>query len=402
MDYRQSPQNSVFYTWFLWFVMALFYYFQCGTLTFTSVAGNFLISKFQTNEVGLALLTSSFIYSYLLMQVIVGILFDRFSSRLLFSSATLCFAVGLILFNLSHELYWGMFAMTLSGFGASFAFVGTLYVTNQWLPTKLQPIAAAMTSMCRGIAVMTFGFGFAISSKYLSWPEIFWLLAIIALIIFLLNATFVRENKTVKPTTKPKLEWSAIKTLLTTTQIWLVAFYIGFSYVNIVAIVNVWRIHAIEHVFKTAPEMAVLMNSFGPAGYIIGALVVGYLCTRLDRFKVFFVIGSIGQLTCLIMGHYIITELGLRAMFFFGLSFFTSAAILTFPLAKRIASANTEGIALGFVNMFSMLISACVLPIIGLILQLTHQNYDWAVVPVLVCIIIGFIIALFIKEPVGN
>src|SRR3989338_3928685 len=113
----KNKYSSYTYGWFIWFLPALFYLFQYGMQALPSVTSNYLSYKLSLSSFELSLLSSSYYYTYIPMQLPVGIIFDRFSARLVLPSALICFALGIFVVAFSHHLILNMVGRMLIGFG---------------------------------------------------------------------------------------------------------------------------------------------------------------------------------------------------------------------------------------------------------------------------------------------
>ena len=85
-----------------------------------------LMSTFHINAAGLGNLAACFFYAYLITQLFVGPLLDKFNPRYLTALAILLSAIGALAFSLAHDLLTAAFARGLIGMGAAFATVSYL------------------------------------------------------------------------------------------------------------------------------------------------------------------------------------------------------------------------------------------------------------------------------------
>jgi MFS family permease len=91
-----------------------------------------LMRVFQIQGTGLGNLAASFFYSFLVTQLFVGVLLDRYSPRLLTTIAILLCAIGIYIFSKANTVSIATWARVLMGVGAAFATVSYMKMTSLW------------------------------------------------------------------------------------------------------------------------------------------------------------------------------------------------------------------------------------------------------------------------------
>jgi fucose permease len=69
------------YPWIIWTIAAGFFFYKYLIQVSPSVMTNDLMKAFQVNGAGLGNLSAFYFYAYLLMQIPVGMMLDKFSPR---------------------------------------------------------------------------------------------------------------------------------------------------------------------------------------------------------------------------------------------------------------------------------------------------------------------------------
>jgi MFS family permease len=157
--------------WYPWLVIALaaaFLFYKYILQVSPSIMTDDLMSVFHIQGTGLGNLAASFFYSFLLAQLFVGVLLDRYSPRLLTTMAILLCAAGIYIFSKAHILNIATWSRALMGVGAAFATVSYMKMTSLWFkPSQFAFVGgllatAAMLGAVAGqvplsFAVSTFG-----------------------------------------------------------------------------------------------------------------------------------------------------------------------------------------------------------------------------------------------------
>ena len=109
----------------------------------------------KVQALALGSLSAFFYYTYVGMQIPVGILIDRFSLRWLLTSMILVCAFGCVIFALTSRLPVAAFARLMMGFGAAFAFVSALKIASVWFPAKQFGLLAEFNASGRNVRCCT-------------------------------------------------------------------------------------------------------------------------------------------------------------------------------------------------------------------------------------------------------
>ena len=99
-----------------------------------------LMQDLHIDASGLGMLSGIYFYTYLIMQIPAGLLYDRYPTRYVMFFPLLCTLVGALLFALSHTLLLASIARLLIGFGTAFAFISVAKVSADLFPKKYFPI----------------------------------------------------------------------------------------------------------------------------------------------------------------------------------------------------------------------------------------------------------------------
>ena len=79
------------FAWFIWFLVALTFFYGYIVRVSTSVVIDELMREWQIGATHIGSVHGFFYYAYIVMQIPVGLLLDRFSpSRLIIASFALC------------------------------------------------------------------------------------------------------------------------------------------------------------------------------------------------------------------------------------------------------------------------------------------------------------------------
>lgn len=141
----------------------------------------------------LSAIASAFFFSYALMQVPTGILFDRYGARATLAAMLAFTAVGTALFAAGQSAGTLVMARTLMGIGLAGVFTGSFVVMARWLPSdRLVSQIGAMNSFATlGSIAATTPFAMLIGS--IGWRTSYWIFVAGVVLLAVAIATFLRN-----------------------------------------------------------------------------------------------------------------------------------------------------------------------------------------------------------------
>ena len=143
-------------TYVAWFIATLFVIFQFFLQTASSVLSNSWTVDFSLNKVELGNLSAAFFYSYVFMQIPVGIVYDRFRVKNVLVCAAALLSSGCFILAMAQSYELAMLARVLMGVGSSFGFIGMLKIIIDNF--KVNEFAFMLgLSESIGMIVITFG-----------------------------------------------------------------------------------------------------------------------------------------------------------------------------------------------------------------------------------------------------
>lgn len=130
-----------------------------------------------------------FMYTYAFNQLIIGILVDRFGGLRVITAGSIIFAIGIFLFALPANLPLMYFSRALVGFGSSTFYLSLIKELRACFSDKNFGLAISVVLFLGYTGGIAANAPFVFTMKYMSWHEIFYIMAgviIIASLIFIL------------------------------------------------------------------------------------------------------------------------------------------------------------------------------------------------------------------------
>lgn len=398
--------------WLMWGLAALVFFTVYFPRVSPSVMQHELMASFHINGFGFGLLTSSFLYAYVPMQLPVGMLIDRFGAqRLLYLSAIVA-AIGCAVFSFSQHVLDAGVGRFLTGLGGSFDFVAAMKLATEWFPAHMFGLLAGLT---QALGMLGAAFGeapIALAVDAHGWRPTMLAMGLALLILAILVFVFVRDRTSQIKCTQPKVGFiEGLKIVLKNRQCWLNAGYLGFTYAPVMALAEAWGVSFLQEGYSLPKTSAATAVSLMFIGWGIGGPIMGSLSDRIRRRKPVMMMSSIvgGVLVSIIIfSHGMSLPLLYVLMFIIG--FTNTGLAVSYALSSEICERRVVGTSVAFANMASIVIGMILEPVIGRVLDLqggtlingVHHyaatQYRMAFIILPFCCVLSLIFALLVKE----
>ena len=408
-DSRRYMQTI--YPWFVWFLGASFFFYKYLVQVSPSVMTTDLMHAFNINGVGLGNLSACYFYAYLLMQIPVGILLDKFSPRYLTALAILVCGVSTFVFSETNSLPLACISRAFIGFGAAFAAVSCFKIAALWFPPKR---FALISGMCMTAAMLGAVGGQAPLSllvQGLGWRVALKIIGGLGVILSMVYVLTIRDKTNKYATAHPEIKAQPLL-VLKSKQAWLLSLYSGLAFAPVSVFGGLWGVPFLQQAYQLSAPNAALAVSWIFIGFAVGAPLLGWWSDLMKKRKPLMILGTLLSTLCLTIviygssGH---TKMISVYLFLFGLG--ASGFFISFSMIKEGFPLLLTATVLGFMNTFDSICEALTEPLVGVLLDVgwagsvvngTHQftttGYKIALLLLPVYLIIALILLIFIKE----
>lgn len=352
------------------------------------VMGDILFKEFNASASALGLLSGYFYYSYIFMQIPVGILVDKFGVRKLLSAATLIFAVSCFMFGKMSTMEVGYIARFIMGFAAAFAFVGTLKLVTLYLPKQFAVIGGlaqglGMAGAVIGNAPLVYIF------EAIGWRTAFFVFGCGFIVLSIIMFTLIRDKPTLTLVSKDDNKswssiWKGIVTVYKNPQIYVNCLYVGLIYAPIEVFGEQWGSMFASINGDLPLEKAAFQISFIFIGMAIGCPLMGWISDKVQsRVKVmrYTALACTVIMSAILYSKRIDVNFGylgmIVLMFLYGIC--SAGLIPAFAVSTETSPQKVSGLAISITNMSGALIGAIIIPVIGHFIDLmasTHAVAD--------------------------
>jgi sugar phosphate permease len=403
--------------WFICGLGAVFYCYEYFLRITPSVMTSELMSAYNLKGGEVGNLSAFYYHAYVPMQIIVGLLMDRYGPRRLLTIAcTLC-AIGTYLFAGKYGLGLAEFGRFLVGFGSAFAFVGALKLATIWLPPNRFALVSGII-MCLGmIGAMCGDILLRAMVDGIGWRSTIYVSAAAGLVLTIILWSVIRDADKDHPDHHTHIinfkgVLAGLVETLANSQIWLIGIVGFLMYTSLSAFAELWGIPYLEQAHGFSKTTAAYANSIVFLGWAVGSPAWGWFSDFIQRRCLPIIIGAIASLIFVTVLLYLptLSTYGVYlCLFMFG--FFSSVQILIFAICHEASKIKVAGTAIALTNMIVMIGGNVFQPIIGKLLDmewtgvLVHgarvypvHAYHVALSVLPVCIIVACFIMYFVRE----
>ncbi len=410
-------QSASIRGWMIWLLGALFFFSMYIPRVATGVIASNLMQDFAVSAGAIGTLTAFYFYAYLIMQVPVGMLVDRFNPRILLTIMIILCGISCVLFAKAESLGLAELSRALLGFSAAFAFVGALKLAAEWLPFRTMGLLTGLTQSLGMLGAMVGEHPIAVSVATFGWRNTY--LGMAAMFFILATAFYLivknpikKQHLSCQQDLSPKTTlWQEAKAVFANPQSWIIGLYAGFLFAPTAAFAEQWGNFYLQ--IKYGFQDGALGISLIFAGWAITGPVIGWLSSKMGRRKPLMLISALLSLLLFSSILYLpVTKNTLfMLMFLFGVC--NTGLVLAYASATEINSRRVAGTSLAIANMMSILIGALFQPLIGFLMDFfatlnptsngynsTDLQYAMTILPG--CLLIALFLVPFIRETYGK
>lgn len=399
---------------------SLFYVYEFMLRVMPSAMKFDLMHDLGITASGFGVIGSLFYWGYNPIQIPAGLLYDRYSTRILMAITVFICGLGAFLFGATNNFYIILLGRFLIGVGSAFAFIGALVLAARWFEAKYFALITGVVQFMGSMGAIIGVYPIAIILKHFSWRSTQMVAGLFGIVLAVLFLLIIRDrpeqpiNETHDNIINKNLtEKERLSKVLSNPQTWWVGVFAFASWAPMTIFPAWWGIVYLSKYYSIPVEEAGQAIMFIWLGNAIASPLIGWWSNRINNRRIPLIVSSmLALITSLLMIYApnipwvdmcIITTL-------FGAS--ASAQTITFGLVQDNMPPEVAGTAVGFNNMAVVMGGAIFTPLVGFLLDFVWDgkmvanlqfyklsDYQLALILLPICSIIGLITAIFfIKE----
>lgn len=361
--------------WVIWAVALAVYTVAVFHRTSLGVAGLVAAERFDISASQLATFTVVQLVVYAGMQIPVGVLLDRFGSRLLLIIGLVLMTLGQLWFAFAHSFEMGLAARVLLGMGDAMIFTSMLRLVALWFRVKQAPVITQVSGMVGQLGAVAAATPLAAALDHWGWSRTFSVAAGAGSVLLLGLVLVVKDS----PYTGEAVEKIKVRALRRTlAEVWgnpgtRLGMWIHFTgQFGATVFTMLWGYPFLVEGQGLSPGVAgglliTLTLSSMVAGPVIGSLT-GRLPYRRSQI-VLGIVGAIALVWAVVIAWPGRAPLPLLVLLVCVMAFGGPGSMVGFDLARSFHPSDRLGRATGVINIGGFFASLVTMALVGLILD---------------------------------
>lgn len=372
---RTKEKNTWFtkaYPWVIWTIAAGFFFYKYLIQVSPSVMTTDLMKAFDVNAAGLGNLSAFYFYAYLIMQIPVGVMLDRYSPKVITSCAIFVCSFSTLIFSQTHNFWLACASRALMGAGAAFAAVSCFKLASQWFPPKRFALVSGMFMAAAMLGAVGGQMPLSLLVQDVGWRAALQIISLMGVILGIIYFLFVKD-KPLKPSHTEMANSKISHTLmciLKNKQTWFLSLYSGLAFAPVSVFGGLWGVPFLEKAYGLSRANAALAISCIFIGFAVGAPFWGWMSDYMGRRKPILSFGTFLALVCLSMAIYIPHQsLSVLMVLLFLFGFGASGFFTSFAMIREVFAIGLAATVLGIMNTFDSVCEALYEPLVGAFLD---------------------------------
>ncbi|WP_027186487.1 MFS transporter [Desulfovibrio inopinatus] len=415
----RTASHTRFFGLFVFGLGAFFYCYEYFLRIGPSVMSEQLMKAFAIDATSFGGLTAFYLYAYTPLQLVVGMVVDRFKLRHVLPLAILFCAGGSLVIASADQLEQAAIGRFLQGTGSAFAFVAMIKLVALWLPKERFAffIGLGSTLGFLGAAFGEAALGEVVNS--LGWRHVLIIFSGMGGVLLLAFIAALYSPAGKKPTGGEGHHVGCVSDCLrqlrdvaTHPRVWGAGAISFLMFLPTSVLAELWGVPFFQKLNNYPLSKAAILDSMIFIGWAIGSPLAGHISDRLQRRARVITVGSALACGLILIALYVpgISFPVLSAMLIaFGM--FSATQSLTFVIASDVSVKSAVGTAVAFINMLAMLGGMIFQRGVGMLLDAgwqgetvngvrvyTVQDYQRALVVIPICLALACLISILIRD----
>ncbi len=321
--------------------------------TVNAVIAPDLVADLGLSPADLGLLTSAYFLAFAAFQLPLGVLLDRFGSRLVEGALLVIAAAGALVFALADSLAGVICGRALIGLGVSACLMAAFKAFSSWLPQERLPLANGVQMMSGGLGALTATTPVQAALRITDWRGVFIGLAVIALLAAMVVFFFVPEQEHGRKTETLREQFSGLCRVLTHRQFWRIAPWAFTAQASYLSVQGLWAGPWLRDVAQLERAAVAQMLLWVAVAMIGGYFSFGKLAEVLARRGVrTSMVAGTGMLLFILAQILLVVTPQYAVLLWPAFGFFGTACILPYALLAQIFPPQLTGRCNTSLNLF--------------------------------------------------
>ena len=337
--------------------------------------------EFGLTATTLGALASFYYYSYVTMQVPVGIMADRFGPRKLLTSGALLAAIGTVIFALAPNYWVISFGRLLIGGAVAVAFVTMMKIALHWFDLKRFALLVGLGLLAGNLGALAAGVPLQIMIEWIGWRNVMLIFAGITGVLALATGIWLRDDPSdlgyksygqEHDSEEPRRSiWADLKDTLSYRTVFLLTLACGAAAGSVLTFGGLWGIPYLMVAYDLTTSEAATITTITLLAWAASGVVLGHWSDASGQRKLPFIVLAL----LAALSWFVVTQIpDLPFVVLMGALLCAAAGssimIVGLSWAKEAVPAHLRGTALGWCNTGVMLGPMILQPLTGVLIDL--------------------------------
>ncbi len=339
--------------WVVCFAASLFFFYEFiqGNM-FASMADN-IMQDFHIQADKMTYLSSIYYVSNVIFLIIAGMMLDRFSTKKTIIVAMMMCVLSTFTLAYAQSYYLALFCRFITGIGSAFCFLGPIRIASRWFPPQRMALVTG--------AIVTMAMTGGMLAQYpltklvilVGWRDSLLMVGWLGMAMLLVMMYWIQDKPqdTEEPVRKKMNMLTTVKLAYLNSQTLRAALYTSLMNMAVAVFGAMMGSLYLMQRLGVSKEEAAMVNSMLFLGAIIGGPFIGWCSDKLALRIMPMKVGAIASLVTILAILYFPVSLGLMAVLFFLLGFFTAAQVISYALVAESSSPKMTATALSIVSL---------------------------------------------------
>ena len=352
----------------MFFIACLFPIYEMFLQVSSAVISTEMTSVLSLSKNQVGLFSSLFFWSYTVMQIPAGLIYDHCSTKKVFLVGLAICSLSTLLFLMVPSATSYALVRLLWGFGGAFAAIIMLVVASQWFSGRefATYVGMGIFCVCFGALMAQGPLAAFIDSQ--GWEQTFWLIACLGIGLTIVVAWFFKDgpsDQTMQKSTRTNVV-SELCAMLGNRRLMQIAGFAFFIWAPVTTFGALWGIPYLQTAYGLEQTTASNLSSLVWVGVAIGCplysrMVSGSGC-HLPPMRWSAILGVVSSTSLLTVDG---LPLWVVSLLILGFGISSASMTLSFTLVCKVAPARSHGLAMGVNNTAIVLSGAVMQPLVG-------------------------------------
>lgn len=367
---KESTLKATMLPWLVCFAASLFFFYEFiqGNM-FASIADN-IMHDFHIQADKMTYLSSIYYLSNVIFLFLAGFLLDRFSSKKIIMIAMLLCVLSTFVLAHAQSFYLALFCRFVTGIGSAFCFLGPIRIASRWFPPKrMAMVTGAIVTMAMTGGMLA-QYPLTQLVLHVGWRESVMMVAWLGLLMLVIMTVLVKDKPdNAEPTVRASTGvFVRAKQAYLNPQTLRAALYASLMNMAVAVFGAMMGSLYLMQRLDVSKADAAMVNSMLFLGAIVGGPLIGWASDKMGLRVLPMKLGAVASFITVLGILYFPVSLGLMAVLFFLLGFFTAAQVISYAFvaesspstmtatAVSVVSILAQGGYIVYQNMFSALL----------------------------------------------